>query len=170
MLLLVLPSPGCTESLNLQQCLAMNTHSISSSGASLVAQLIENLPAVRETWAQSLGWEDPLGKGNSYPLQCSGLENSMNCIVHGVAKSQTRLSNSHFTSSSGEEAEEQRQNHQPQATPACRCIGQGSRPGSQKYLCVNVKLHQMSPVLVFKWWNCGFFLTFFKMSMSCFHS
>ena len=29
------------------------------------------------------------GKGNSYPLQCSGLENSMDCIVHGVAKSQT---------------------------------------------------------------------------------
>ena len=33
---------------------------------------------------------------NSYPLQYSGLENSMDCIVHGVAKSQTRLSNFHF--------------------------------------------------------------------------
>ena len=32
------------------------------------------------------------GEGNSYPLQYSGLENSMNCIVHGVAKSQTQLS------------------------------------------------------------------------------
>ena len=31
-----------------------------------------------------------------YPLQYSGLKNSMNCIVHGVAKSQTRLSNFHF--------------------------------------------------------------------------
>ena len=31
------------------------------------------------------------GEGNSYPLQYSGLENSMDCIVHGVAKSQTRL-------------------------------------------------------------------------------
>ena len=30
--------------------------------ASLVAQLVENLPAVRETWAPSLGWEDPLEK------------------------------------------------------------------------------------------------------------
>ena len=29
-------------------------------GASLVAQLVKNLPAMRETWVQSLGWEDPL--------------------------------------------------------------------------------------------------------------
>ena len=33
------------------------------------------------------------GEGNSYPLQYSGLENSTDCIVHGVTKSQTRLSN-----------------------------------------------------------------------------
>ena len=32
------------------------------------------------------------GEGNGYPLQYSGLENSMFCIVHGVAKSQTQLS------------------------------------------------------------------------------
>ena len=31
--------------------------------ASLVAQLVKNLPAVQETWVQSLGWEDPLEKG-----------------------------------------------------------------------------------------------------------
>ena len=37
------------------------------------------------------------GEGNSYPLQCSGLENSMDCIVQGVAKSQTQLSDFHFT-------------------------------------------------------------------------
>ena len=30
---------------------------------SLVAQLVKNLPAMWETWAQSLGWEDPLKKG-----------------------------------------------------------------------------------------------------------
>ena len=36
---------------------------------------------------------------DGYPLQYSGLENSMDCIVHGVAKRQTRLSNFHFTSS-----------------------------------------------------------------------
>ena len=35
-------------------------------------------------------WRSP-GEGDSYPLQYSGLENSMDCIVHGVAKSQTRL-------------------------------------------------------------------------------
>ena len=29
------------------------------------------------------------GKGNGYPLQYSGLENSMVCLVHGVTKSQT---------------------------------------------------------------------------------
>ena len=39
-----------------------------------------------------------LGEGNGYPLQYSGLENSMNCIVHGVTKSQTQLSDFHFTS------------------------------------------------------------------------
>ena len=30
-----------------------------------------------------------LGEGNGYPLQYSGLESSMDCIVHGVAKSWT---------------------------------------------------------------------------------
>ena len=40
------------------------------------------------------------GEGKGYPLQYSGLENSMDCIVHGVAKSWTWLSNFHsiFTS------------------------------------------------------------------------
>ena len=33
------------------------------SWASLGAQLVKNLPAMRETWVQSLGWEDPLEKG-----------------------------------------------------------------------------------------------------------
>ena len=36
------------------------------------------------------------GEGTGYPLQYSGLENSKDCIVHGVAKSQTRLSDFHF--------------------------------------------------------------------------
>ena len=36
------------------------------------------------------------GHGNDYPLQYSGLENSMDCIVHGVAKSWTQLSDFHF--------------------------------------------------------------------------
>jgi len=36
------------------------------------------------------------GEGKRYPLQYSGLENSMDYIVHGVAKSRTRLSHFHF--------------------------------------------------------------------------
>ena len=39
-----------------------------------------------------------LGEGSGYTLEYSGLENSMDCIVHGVAKSWTRLSDFHFTS------------------------------------------------------------------------
>ena len=38
-------------------------------------------------------------EGNCYPLQYYGLENSMDCIAHGVTKSQTRLSDFHFTPS-----------------------------------------------------------------------
>ena len=36
------------------------------------------------------------GEGEGYPLQYSGLENSMDYIVHGVAKSQTQLNDFHF--------------------------------------------------------------------------
>ena len=66
------------------------------SWASLVAQLVKNFPAMWEIWVQSLGWEDPLEKGKKYPLQYSGLENSMDFIVHGVTKSRTQLSDFHF--------------------------------------------------------------------------
>ena len=58
--------------------------------------MIKNLPAMQKTWVQSLGWEDSPGEGKGYPLQYSGLENSMTCIVHGIAKSQTRLSDFHL--------------------------------------------------------------------------
>ena len=50
--------------------------SISIFRASLMAQLVKNLPTMRETWVQSLGWEDPLEKGK--------------------VKSQIRLSDFHF--------------------------------------------------------------------------
>ena len=39
----------------------------------------------------------PSGEGKGYPLQYSGLENSMDCTVHGVAKSQTQLTDFHFS-------------------------------------------------------------------------
>ena len=61
------------------------------SWASLVAQLVKNPPAMRETWVRSLGWEE---KG--HPLQYSGLENFMDCKVHGVAESRRWLSDFHF--------------------------------------------------------------------------
>ena len=56
------------------------------------------MPAMWETWVRFLGWKDSPGEGNGYQLQYSGLENSMDCIVHWVTKSQTRLSDFHFTS------------------------------------------------------------------------
>ena len=63
-----------------------------------MAQSVKNLPAMQETWVLSLGQEDLLEKEMAtYPLQYSYLENSMDrgawrAIVHGIAKSQTRLS------------------------------------------------------------------------------
>ena len=59
------------------------------SWASLVAQLVKSLQGGRPGLGRSPGE----GKG---PRQYSGLENSMDCIVHGVTKSWTRLSNFHF--------------------------------------------------------------------------
>ena len=41
-----------------------------------MAQTVKNLPAMRETWVQSLGWEDSPGGGNGNPLQYSCPENS----------------------------------------------------------------------------------------------
>ena len=49
-------------------------------------------PAVQESWVRFPGLGRSPGEGMGYPLQNSGLENSMDCIVHGVAKSWTRLS------------------------------------------------------------------------------
>ena len=54
--------------------------------------------------AEDLGSIPGLGRppeeGKGYPLQYSSLENSMDCIVYGVAKSRTRLSNFHFPGNS----------------------------------------------------------------------
>ena len=36
---------------------------MASSWASLVAQLVKNLPTMQDAWVQSLGWEDPLENG-----------------------------------------------------------------------------------------------------------
>ena len=64
------------------------------SWASLVAQLVKNPSAMREDLGSIPRLERSTGEGKGYSLQYSGLENSMDCIVHGVTKSQTRLSDS----------------------------------------------------------------------------
>ena len=43
----------------------MISYPLKYSWASLVAQLVKNLPAMWETWVRSLGWEDPLEKGKA---------------------------------------------------------------------------------------------------------
>ena len=54
--------------------------------ASLVAQLVKNLPAMRETWVRSLGWEDPLEEGKAtHPVSWPGEFHAM----YSHAKSQT---------------------------------------------------------------------------------
>ena len=58
-----------------------------------MAQLVKNPPATCETWVESLGWEDHLERGKA---TLSGMENPMDCIVHGVTNSRTRLSNFHL--------------------------------------------------------------------------
>ena len=65
--------------------------------ASLVAQLVKNLPAMWETWVQSLGWEDPLEKRKATHSSTLAWRIPWT-VVYGVAKSQTRLINFHFTS------------------------------------------------------------------------
>ena len=65
------------------------------SGRAIVAQLVKDPPAMRETSVRSLGWEDSPGEGNGYPVQYPGLENSMACIVPVAAKSRTPLSDFH---------------------------------------------------------------------------
>ena len=62
-----------------------------------MTQMVKNLPAVQETWVQSLGWDDPLEKGMAihssilawripWTEERGGLQST------GVTKSQTRLS------------------------------------------------------------------------------
>ena len=68
---------------------------LQNSWASLVAQLVKYLPAVRETWIWSLGWEDPLEKRKATHFSIQAWR--ILWTVHGVAKSWTQLSDFHFT-------------------------------------------------------------------------
>ena len=63
-----------------------------AAGASLVAQRLKRLPAMRETWVLIPGLGRSPGEGNGNPLQCSCLENPMDrgawwATVHGVISS-----------------------------------------------------------------------------------
>ena len=68
------------------------------SRASLIAQLIKKSACSVRDLGSIPGLGRSPGEGKGYPLQYSGLENSMDCIVHGIAKSRTQLSNFHFIS------------------------------------------------------------------------
>ena len=62
--------------------------------ASLVAQMIKNLPVMRETWVRSLGWEDPLNKSMATHSSILAWRTPMDkrawrSPVHGVTKSPT---------------------------------------------------------------------------------
>ena len=60
-----------------------------------MAQTVKNLPAMLETWVQSLGWEDPLEEEMATHSSILAWRISMDrgYTVCGVRKSQTRLSN-----------------------------------------------------------------------------
>ena len=73
-------------------------YTLQYSWASLVAQMVKNLPAMQETWVQSLGWEDLLEEGRAthssilawrIPLD----RGAWQATVHRVAKSRIELSN-----------------------------------------------------------------------------
>ena len=69
--------------------------------ASLAAQMVKNLPEVRETWVRSLGWEDPLEKGTAthssiLAWRIPWTEEPGRLHSPRDAKSRTRLSGFHF--------------------------------------------------------------------------
>ena len=63
--------------------------------ASPVAQLVKNLPTMRETWVRSLGWEDPLEKGKTTHSRI--LAQRMPWIVYSMGLQRVGR-NFHFTS------------------------------------------------------------------------
>ena len=64
--------------------------------ASLVAQLEKNLPAMRETWVRSPGWEDPFQKGKATHSSIPAYRIPWSVQSIGSTKSQIRLSKFHF--------------------------------------------------------------------------
>ena len=92
-------------------CSSSNSQELPCSWTCLVAQMVKNLPAMQDTWVQSLAQEDALEKGmathsnilregNGNPLRYSYLKRSMDrgawwATVHGVVKSQIQLRDFH---------------------------------------------------------------------------
>ena len=73
--------------------------------ASLVAQLVKNLPAIWETWVRSLGWEDPLENGKAthssilaWRIPVQSWDHKSDPVLYSPwdHKSRTQLSNFHF--------------------------------------------------------------------------
>ena len=67
------------------------------SWTSLVVQLVKNLPAMWETWVQSLDWEDPMEEGMATHSSILAWRNPTDrrawwTMVHGISKSWTQLS------------------------------------------------------------------------------
>ena len=60
--------PGTSRSINQGLFIQLPSPAPTLLGASLVAQMVKNLPAVQETWVQSLDQEDPLKKRNGNPF------------------------------------------------------------------------------------------------------
>ena len=65
--------------------------------ASLMAQMVKNLPATQETWVQSLGWDDPLEEGMATHSSILAWRIPMDrgawrATVHEATKSMTGLS------------------------------------------------------------------------------
>ena len=74
-----------------------NSFTILLKRASLVAQMVKNLPAMLETWVRSLGWEDPLEKGMATHSSILAWRIPMDkgawwATVHGITKSRAQLS------------------------------------------------------------------------------
>ena len=101
-------SQNSTGNLGLQTCLLGQCHSplagkwtdtefmeaFCSTSTFLLAQTVKNLPAMRETWVRSLGWEDPLEEGMATHSSILAWRIPMDrgawrATVHGVTKSQT---------------------------------------------------------------------------------
>ena len=76
------------------------------------------------------------GEGKGYPLQCSGLENSTDCVVHGVAKSWTWLSDFHFT----------------ETKTICNCLNQFTNSFMMKIIYYD-EFYEMALFQILSWKN-----------------